>query len=195
VTHPDVSLTQRKTDDGEIVIPPKDEQLALLSRPFKSWLIHSNPSGGGDYVTHAVVVQKLLSVVGPFDFELVQILRGDVAAIAPNPSAKSDRGKFGVPALHDVIVGAVCRLRCKIDGRQVQVEEVRDCEQPHNWPHDGARMKDAMSDAFKRCAMRLGVGLHLWCKDQEFFLYDFLNRGGEDVRGSASSPPQISEAT
>jgi hypothetical protein len=195
VTHPDVSLTQRKTDDGEIVIPPKDEQLALLSRPFKSWLIHSNPSGGGDYVTHAVVVQKLLSVVGPFDFELVPDSPRRRGRDRAEPVGEVRPRKVRGAGLAHVIVGAVCRLRCKIDGRQVQVEEVGDCEQPHNWPHDGARMKDAMSDAFKRCAMRLGVGLHLWCKDQEFFLYDFLNRGGEDVRGSASSPPQISEAT
>jgi hypothetical protein len=48
-----------------------------------------------------------------------------------------------------------------IDGHTV----TGDCEQPHNWDTDGARLKDAMSDAYKRCAMRLGVGLHLWAQD------------------------------
>jgi hypothetical protein len=60
-----------------------------------------------------------------------------------------------------------------VDGIPVRVEEVGDCEQPHNWPHDGARLKDAMSDSLKRCAMRLGVTLHLWSGD-EFSLYDQL---------------------
>jgi hypothetical protein len=33
-------------------------------------------------------------------------------------------------------------------------------------------LKDAASDAFKRCAMRVGVGLHLWTKEGEYFLYN-----------------------
>jgi hypothetical protein len=71
------------------------------------------------------------------------------------------------------VVGAVCRLSVEIDGRMVRIEDVGDCESPHNWPHDGARMKDAMSDAIKRCAARLGIGLHLWSQD-ESYLYDQL---------------------
>jgi len=77
-------------------------------------------------------------------------------------------------------VGAVCRVRAVVDGRTVAVEEIGDCEQPHNWPHDGARLKDAMSDALKRCGMRLGVGLHLWSQD-EFTLYGQLQKRAEDA--------------
>ena len=35
-------------------------------------------------------------------------------------------------------------------------------------------MKDAMSDAIKRCAMALGVGLHLWSQmgDQDEYFLD-----------------------
>ena len=133
--------------------------LARLAKPFARHLIHANPSGQGrgDYVAHSAITEKLLAVVGPFDFALVQILRGDY----------KDRP--------NVVVGAVCRLTVEVDGRRVSVEEVGDCENPGNWPHDGARMKDAMSDAIKRCAMRLGVGLHLWSQD-EFFLFDVLSK-------------------
>jgi hypothetical protein len=148
-------------------------QLERLARPFPSRLIHTNPSGGGSYVKHSVVTEKLLAVLGPFSFELVEIVRGHVDAITPNPNGKSDRARRGAPALESGVVGAVCRLSAVVDGIPVRVEEVGDCEQPHNWPHDGARLKDAMSDSLKRCAMRLGVTLHLWSGD-EFSLYDQL---------------------
>lgn len=148
-------------------------QLERLAKPFPDRLIHSNPSGGGSFVRHSVVTEKLLAVVGPFDFELVQIVRGHVDAKPPNPTAKSARGKAGSPLLTDAIVGAVCRLTVDVDGRRTSIEEVGDCEDPHNWPHDGARLKDAMSDSLKRCAMRFGVTLHLWSGD-EFSLYKQL---------------------
>lgn len=144
------------------------EQLRQLAQPFPPSYIRKNPSGGGEYVTHSVVVQRLLSVVGPYSFELVQVIRGHVAEIPPNPQGKSPRAKRGAPALPDAVVGAVCRLTVEIDGKTVSVEDVGDCEQPHNWPHDGARLKDAMSDAIKRCASRLGLGLHLWAQTEYF---------------------------
>lgn len=61
------------------------------------------------------------------------------------------------------------KLTATIDGETYSVTEVGDCEIPGNWPHDGARMKDAMSDAIKRCAMRFGVAIHLWSQN-EFYL-------------------------
>lgn len=150
-----------------------DPTLAERLKPFPSKLIHTNPSGGGSYVKHSVVVQRLLDLFGAYDFEVVEILRGHVAGIAPNPDGKSARARTGTPALEGAVVGAVCRLTVLVDGRVCRVEDVGDCEQPHNWPHDGARLKDATSDAIKRCAARLGVGLHLWAQD-EAYLYEKL---------------------
>ena len=111
---------------------------ALIDRlkPFPPRLIHENPSGGGSYVKHSVIVQRLLALFGSYDFEVVEILRGHVDAVKPNPNGKSQKS-------------------------------------PHNWPHDGARMKDATSDAIKRCAARLGIGLHLWAQG-ESYLYEQL---------------------
>jgi hypothetical protein len=60
-----------------------------------------------------------------------------------------------------------------IAGRNVSVQEVGDVEQPFNWKTEGARMKDAVSDAVKRCAMAIGCGLHLWARFEnksEYFL-------------------------
>lgn len=142
-------------------------------KPFPARLIHTNPSGGGTYVRHSVVVQRLLALFGTYDFELVEVIRGHVDAIPPKPQGNSARAKAGSPALDDAVVGVVARLTVEIDGKPVRIEDVGDCESPHNWPHDGARMKDAMSDAIKRCAARLGIGLHLWSQD-ESYLYDQL---------------------
>jgi hypothetical protein len=142
-------------------------------KPFPARLIHTNPSGGGTYVKHSVVVQRLLALFGSYDFELVEVIRGHVDAVAPKPQGNSAKAKAGSPALADAVVGVVARLTVEIDGKPVRIEDVGDCESPHNWPHDGARMKDAMSDAIKRCAARLGIGLHLWSQD-ESYLYDQL---------------------
>jgi hypothetical protein len=161
-----------------------DSQLARLAKPFPARLIHSNPSGGGSYVKHSVVTEKLLAVVGPFDFELVEVIRGTVAGKPGNPNGTSQRAKDGTPDLDQAVVGCVARLTAQIDGRRVAVDECGDCESPHNWPHDGARLKDAMSDALKRCAMRLGVTLHLWSQD-EFSLYDQI----KDKTPVAANPP------
>ena len=156
--------------------------LQALAKPFPSKFIHGNPSGGGSYVKHHTINQRLLVNVGPFDWELVQILRGFVPGRAPNPNGKSQRAKDGTPDLTDAIVGVVFRLTCVVDGRRTVIEEVGDCEEPHNWPHDGARLKDASSDALKRCAMRLGLGIHLWSQD-EYFLDRALAQRSEDAGG------------
>ena len=72
-----------------------------------------------------------------------------------------------------MVTGVVLALTVEIDGNLVTIEEVGDVEQPFNWKTDGARMKDAVSDAVKRCSMALGVGLHLWSQfdgESEYFL-------------------------
>lgn len=156
-----------------------DSQRARLAKPFPRSLIRSNPSGGGSYVKHSVVLEKLLAVLGPFTWECVQVIRGDVQGKPGDPKGTSARARAGTPDLHDVVVGCIWRLTTTIEDederRQVSVEEAGDCETPHNWDHDGARLKDATSDALKRCAMRLGVGLHLWSQD-EFTLYEQLTQ-------------------
>ena len=154
------------TDDIRQVPEAPMHDLTQLARRFPQGFIERKD--GIDYVAHHVVTQRLLSIVGPFDFELVEIIRGDVAAAAPVPNGKSRRARAGTSALHNVVVGGVWRLTCEVDGRRVRIEEIGDVGDVHNWPHDGARLKDAASDALKRCAMRLGLGLHLWAQEHYF---------------------------
>ena len=137
-------------------------QLVALAKKFPSSLIQRNPSGGGDYVKHSLYVEKLISVLGGFDFEIIEIIRGDVQGRPPDPNGRSERAKAGTPDLHNVIVGCLARLTVTIDGVKRTIVEVGDCEDPHNWNQDGARLKDASSDALKRCSMRIGVGTHLY---------------------------------
>jgi hypothetical protein len=158
--------------------------LVELARRFPDGFVERKD--GNDYVAHHVVNQRLLSIVGPFDFELVQVIRGDVPAVAPDPQGRSRRARAGTPELRGVVVGGIWRLTCTIDGRRVRVEEVGDVGDVHNWPHDGARLKDAASDALKRCAMRLGLGLHLWAQE-----HYFLDR---QVRAVAERSGSVAEA-
>ena len=132
-------------------------QLTDLAKPFAPHLVKRPPQGKyGDYVAHSEVTQKLLAVLGPYSFEVTQLLR--------EQTSKVD---------HPIIVGCIGRLTCVVDGREVSVSEVGDCENPHVKNSDGERAKDAASDAIKRCAMRLGVGLHLWAAEN-YFLHGYL---------------------
>jgi hypothetical protein len=139
-------------------------QLLDISMPFPNRVIHDNPSGYGSYVAHHLYVQRLLMHLGPYSFELVETIRGAAPA----------KEKDAAP-LEGVIAGVVMRLTVEIDGQMVRIEEVGDCESPSNWPHDGARLKDAMSDALKRCCARIGLGTHLYAKTaDEYVLFQKL---------------------
>lgn len=140
-------------------------QLHDLAKPFPARFVKTNPSGGGVYVAHPMYAQRLLLHLGGYSFELVEIVRGHVAGKPPNPNGSSQRAKDGTPDLDDAIVGVVARLSVTVDGLPMVIEDVGDCEQPHNWDTDGKRLKDAMSDALKRCCARIGLGLHLYAKE------------------------------
>ena len=126
------------------------EQLYDLSRRFPDKFIHKNPSGFGYYIQHSVIRQRLLSVLGAYSTDVVETIYDD-----------------------DMITGVILKLTCVIDNKEISVVEAGDVENPTNWKTNGARMKDAMADAIKRCAMALGVGLHLWSQidgQDEYFL-------------------------
>lgn len=169
--------------------------LARLSKPFSAAHVEKAPKGKyGDYVPHATVVQALLATVGPFDLEVVQILRGDMPA-----RLDKETGEVKKDPLHNVVVGAVIRLTVEIDGRTTRIEEAGDCEDPHNWATDGARLKDCLSDGIKRAAARVGLGLSLWVKSpDQYFLYDYLSKrevGGSDgaVPGAGTAPSPVEQ--
>ncbi len=139
-----------------------------LSVAVPKRLIEKPPPGRyGSYVPHFVISQILLATVGPYDFAVDQILYGEA------PLVKGKDQEWG--PFENVIVGAVCTLGVKIDHVAVEVQEVGSIHQPAKEPSDGDRLKKVTSDALKRCAMRLGLGVHLWCKrEDQFFLPNLM---------------------
>ena len=139
-------------------------QLTKLAKPIPPNLIEQVRKGGGslDYVSHATINELLLGILGPFSMS-VEPIRGYAPEV---------KGKNTYPAVENAIVGALVTLYATVDGVAVSITEAGDVEMPAMKDNDGSRMKDAISDGLKRCAMRLGVGLHLWSGDSYF-----LHRG------------------
>lgn len=134
-------------------------QLSELARKFPDSHVKSKPGGyNAPYVDHAVINQRLLQVVGPFDWNVREF----------------------ITSREGLIVGCVGTLSCEIDGRQVTVSEVGDVANPKDANGENAQI--ASSQAFKRCAMRLGLGLHLWSGE----LY-FLDKALNDSTASAGA--------
>lgn len=153
-------------------------QLEELSVPFPRALVRSKPGqAGASYVEHNAVTERLLLHLGAFSWELVELIRSDYP------------GKKDGEIVPNCVTGAIWRLRCVVDDEEVVIEEVGDVEHPLNWKTDGQRAKDAASDAIKRCAMRLGLGLHLWSGDAYFL----RNKLKERAEAEASFVPGTAE--
>jgi len=122
------------------------EQLYELSRPFPESLVKHKPGGKfqAAYVEHSVIVQRLLEIVGPFNFT--------VDKPVTNPDG--------------TVTGCLATLECWIDGDFITITEVGDVEHPS--ANNGSNLKNAASDALKRCAARIGLGTHLWAQDNYY---------------------------
>jgi hypothetical protein len=133
------------------------EQLYELARPFPASLVKQKPGKfAASYVEHSVISQRLLEVLGPHDFAIERIVT--------NPDG--------------VVVGCTATLTVTIDGKQVSITEAGDVERPDP-SANGSNLKTASSDAIKRCAMRLGVGLHLWSQDNYYLDKALEKRKGD----------------
>ena len=152
-------------------------ELHELSRPFPKGLVKSAPAGKfGSYVAHSTVTERLLSIVGPFSFTVTDIIRGKAPTIKGKTQSWDGRD--------NAIVGCLATLTVTIDGHTVTITEVGDVDEPA-MHLDGFNLKVAASDALKRCAMRIGLGLHLWSQD-DYFLDKQLDKevaATPDMRG------------
>lgn len=145
-------------------------ELYALVKPVNPKFIEKPPAGKyGQYVPHFIISQIIVATVGPFDWQLVEMLRGDV----PEFTTKSGTT---YPKLDNAIIGCVYRMTVNIDGETVVIEEIGSADQEAFENNDGERLKKAASDALKRCAMRLGVAIHLWCKrDDQYILRTLMD--------------------
>jgi hypothetical protein len=132
-------------------------QKTQLARPFHGRFIKTK--GGSfkaEYVSHSTVTEFLIGILGNFSWEHVSWVHG------PDGSLE----------------GGVFRLTASIDGERIVIEECGAVERPA--PNAGERAKDISSDAIKRAAMRIGLGLHLWSQD-DYILYNTLSKGGDNA--------------
>lgn len=136
-------------------------QLARLAKPIPARYIKEAPGGRGDYCDHEIINQILLKVLGPFSFRVEQVIYSP----------------------ERIVEGCTASLTVTVDGREVTITEVGDCPNADSAgsPNQGDRLKKAASDALKRCAMRLGLGLHLWAgTDHDYFLWRQLSGGADE---------------
>lgn len=96
----------------------------------------------GEYIAHDVINQLALAMVGPHSFEVVDIIRN------------ADTGD---------VSGVLARLVVTIGGESYTITEAGDVDFPDR-ESAGKAVKLAASDAYKRCWMRLGLGLELWAQ-------------------------------
>lgn len=135
---------------------PETRQAAALAARVPEIFIKDAPQGKhGKYVSHDDITQIALALVGPFDYEIVEVVRGYI------PEWTSRDGDKHHPEREHGIVAALCRLTVDIDGRATTITETGEANSP-NIKSDGENLKTAGSDGLKRCFMRVGLGLELW---------------------------------
>ena len=148
-------------------------QLAKLARPVPDALVSQRTVGGGrtaDYVGHASITEMLLMIVGPFDLRLVDVVRD---------------------ANGGAVVGAVVELSVTIDGRPTTVQEIGAIE--HERGHDAERLKLAMSDGLKRCALRVGLASELWSRNGGWLFESIVKQVKGDPGRAAPDPEPVAD--
>lgn len=132
-------------------------QLQSLAKRIPKSYIKTKPGGfAADYVSHADIQQMLLAKLGPCSQEITQIIRNAEGQVQ----------------------GVVLRMVFNIDGQTVVIDEIGECERPGQ--NDGLNAKMAVSDGTKRCAPRVGLGLHLWAQDTYVLDKALATKEGDD---------------
>jgi len=132
------------------------EQLKQLAKPVPRRLISTvtkGNRGSSDYIAHYDIIQLLLGKLDtPYSWEISPPYDSGNPAVDKN----GDRTEG---------VAVIGTLTVVVDGKQYTVQGVGQARD----------MKKADSDALKRCAMKLGLGLELWCKGT-YWLYDLWDK-------------------
>lgn len=146
-------------------------QLRDLARPIPAKYVGKSDKGM-DAADHTVITQLLHLRVPGWSFEITEVLRSEV----PDKKGQNNTWPGGM-----FVTGCIGRLTCTLDGQRVVIEEAGGVELAGMKDGDGERLKHATSDALKRCAMRLGLGLHIWAQGS-YFLDRALDKleGGEE---------------
>jgi len=124
----------------------KKKKWEELRKPFAKNVVKPAPKGKfGSYVPHHIYTRRLVDSGLPYSFRTIEVHKGT----------------------EGYVIAVVCEL--DIDGNVVG--ETGDVDQnvytrvKNGTQSEGELVKFAVSDAFKRCMMRHGVGLELWEQD------------------------------
>ena len=133
---------------------------------------------GIDYVEHTQVTQKLIALIPDVQMELIDVFYDTHYNI--------DGDKL------TILSGCTYKISGTIDGQLRSVVEAGMCDKPfesenRRVSNNGERLKESISDAIKRCGMRLGIGIELY--DTNSWLSGYLDpQAKESPKPKAKSP-------
>lgn len=115
----------------------------LATRLPEKWIVQK-PGVGFDakYCSHGDIQQALLAKVGPTSQRIVEKIYNSEG---------------------NVLEGVILEMQFIIDLEPVVIQEIGETER--NTGNNALNLKNAVSDAIKRCAMRIGLGLELWTEN------------------------------
>lgn len=136
-----------------------------------SYLETKGGRGGGTYIAHGFISQRLIEAFGFYEWRIINFFYDENLEWKTVKDSGIIKGK--------VLVGVQGEITVTLpSGKKFSTTGCGDVEHPNNWGNNGTRLKDAESDALKRTAKNLGVGLQVWSfnnrKQIDYFLHDAL---------------------
>ena len=114
----------------------------LAKRLPEKWIKEKGTGFAAKYCSHGDIQQALLAKVGPTSQRVVKIIH------APEGN---------------IIQGVILEMVFHIDLEPVVIQEIGESERDTG--NNALNLKNSVSDAIKRCAMRVGLGLELWSEN------------------------------
>ena len=155
----------------------RNTQIQLSKAWNKKFVKQKKQSFGDvDYVDHTQVTQKLIALIPDLNMNLGSVYYDKIE------DDNGNQRKF--------LTGCDYTISGTIDGEFRTVTEAGMCDKPFfakensksPVSNNGQRLKECISDAVKRCALRLGVGVELY--DSEAWLSSYLDKDNKIVEHS-----------
>lgn len=159
----------------------------IAGRIPRQFIEQVNGRGGVmDYASHSTINQYLLLYSDrPFNLVDVRPITENFLEYVTVTSTETHPGQDGPvqvkttrtePREVEYLVGVIATFEFFLDGKVITITEVGECQEDRKqflkrkdtYKTNAELAKDALSDALKRAAMRVGLGLELWAQDLYF---------------------------
>jgi len=118
-------------------------QLQDLAKPLpEKWIKEKGTGFAAKYCSHGDIQQALLAKLGPTSQRIVKEIYNSEG---------------------NVLEGVILEMVFHIDLEPVVIQEIGESERDTG--NNALNLKNSVSDAVKRCAMRVGLGLELWTEN------------------------------